>query len=82
MAVPESAIPGVLFDQIVRGLRQQTAATITSALVMASGRQHSIEQVLEIMRDVQFALHPEPSHGVYMDWLKTKDARLKKVHGA
>jgi hypothetical protein len=82
MAVTESPIPSVLLDQIARALRRQTTATITGAVVAASGKSHSIEQVLEIMRDVHYALYPDPNAGPYIEWAKTKDARLKKVHGA
>jgi hypothetical protein len=62
-------------------MHRQTAATIAAALVSASGKPHSIEQILEIVTDVQFAMNPQPNHGSYQQWAKTKDARLKKVHG-
>jgi hypothetical protein len=75
-------VPGVMLDQIVNAMRQQTTATVAAAIVSASGKPHSIEQFLEIMRDVHHAMHPQPNTGAYIEWAKTKDARLKKVHGA
>jgi hypothetical protein len=61
--------------------RQQVAATLASAIIAASGRPHSIAQALEIVRDIEYALHPLPASGDYEAWAKTKDARLNKVHG-
>jgi hypothetical protein len=61
--------------------RQQVAATLASGIIAASDRAHSIEQALEIMHDIYHAMYPEPSSTAYKEWAKTKDARLKKVHG-
>ncbi len=61
--------------------KAQTAATLAAAIITASGEPHSIEQALEIAHDIQFAMYPAPNSGVYKEWLKTKDARLKKIHG-
>lgn len=80
MAIPPSPIPQVELSQFMHALQRQTAATITAAIVTASGRAHSIQQVLDLMRDVQHAMNPQPSSGAYKEWLKTKDATLKKVH--
>jgi hypothetical protein len=75
-------VPGVLLDQIVHAMHRQTTATIAAALVSASGKPHSIEQILAIVTDVHHAMFPQPNTGAYIEWAKTKDARLKKVHGA
>jgi hypothetical protein len=61
--------------------RQQVAATLASGIIAASDRAHSIEQALEIMHDIYHAMYPERGSTAYKEWEKTKDARLKKVHG-
>jgi hypothetical protein len=84
MAVPESPIPTTVitqFAQLTAATRQQNAVTLAAAIITASGRPHSIEQALEIQRDIYFALYGDRSTGAYQEWEKTKDARLKKVHG-
>jgi hypothetical protein len=63
-------------------LRRQNATTLAAAIISASGRPHSIEQALEIVTDIQFALNPNPRAGAYQEWAKTKDERLSKVHGS
>jgi len=66
--------------QLTEAAKWQSVATLASAIVTASGRAHSIEQVLEIAHDIHFAMFPAPNLGAYKEWAKTKDARLKKVH--
>jgi hypothetical protein len=86
MAFPESpprpAIsPGALaLAQFTEATKWQTAATLASAIVTASGRPYSIEQALEIVHDIHSAMNPGRNFGPYKEWEKTKDARLKKVH--
>jgi hypothetical protein len=70
------------FAQFIETTKAQTAATLAAAVISASGRPWSIEQALDIKRDIQAALYPAPNHGWYKEWEKTKDARLRKVHGA
>jgi hypothetical protein len=67
--------------QMTEATKAQTVATITASIVAASGRPHSIQQVLDISRDVHFAMYPAPNFGAYIEWAKTKDAKLAKVHG-
>lgn len=81
MANPPSPIPQFDLNRLAHALQRQTEATITAAIVAASGRAHSIQQVLDIMRDVHHAMNPQPNSGAYMEWLKTKDAALNKVQG-
>ena len=63
--------------QLVEATRAQTAAILAAAIVTAANRPHSIEQVLEIQRDIYFALYPSTGSGAYQEWAKTKDERLK-----
>jgi len=88
MAVPESPIPpttltqwSISLAQLTEATKQQAVATLASAIIAASGRPHSIQQALDIARDIQFAMYPAPQYGHYQEWEKTKDAKLKKVHG-
>jgi hypothetical protein len=67
--------------QLFKLLRRQNATILAAAIISASGRPHSIEQALEIVRDIQFATNPNPGSGAYQEWAKTKDERLSKVHG-
>jgi hypothetical protein len=86
MAIPESPIPPGQFSslatQLIDAMRQQTVATLTAAIMSASKQPYSIEQMLELRRDIHFAIFPTPSHGAYQQWAETKDDRLKKVHVA
>jgi hypothetical protein len=54
---------------------------MAAAIITAAGKRYSIEQALEILRDVQRALYPTPTSGAYQEWAKTSEERLKKVHG-
>jgi hypothetical protein len=81
MAVPPSPIPPVELAQLLTANRQQVTATIASAIMISSSHQYSIQQALEIMHDIYYAVYPAPNSGAYIEWQKTKDARLSKVHG-
>jgi hypothetical protein len=88
MSVTESPVPPQFLSQFVGGLghlitaaQWQASITLASAIVTASGRPHSIEQALDIAKDIHFETHPTPGSAVYLEWSKTKDAKLKKVHG-
>lgn len=66
--------------QMVEAVKWQTAATLASAIISASGRPYSINEALEILQDVRFALYPEHNSSAYKEWEKSKDVRLKKVY--
>jgi hypothetical protein len=74
-----AAISGSL-EKLAEATKQQTVATLAAAIITASGKPWSIEQVLEVEHDIDFSIHPAPNYGTYKEWLKTKDARQKKVH--
>ena len=67
--------------QFTDATKWQTACTLASAIITASGRPHSIQQALDITRDIHFAMFPVHNLGAYRDWEKTKHERLNKVHG-
>lgn len=87
MATPDSSLPPaagltpatLMLARLTDALKWQTAATVASAIITASGRPYSIAEALEIVNDVRFALNPEPNFAPYQEWEKTKDARLTKI---
>jgi hypothetical protein len=89
IAIPESPIPPAALMQLQQdmlhireALKAQAAATLAASIVTASGRPHSIQQALDIARDIQMAMYPSPQSGFYQEWAKTKEEKLNKVHGA
>jgi hypothetical protein len=80
MATLESPIPPQVFAQLTEATKLQAGVTLAAAIITASGRPCSIEEALAIANDVFFAMYPAPNLGIYQEWVKTKDARLKKVH--
>jgi hypothetical protein len=67
--------------QLTEATRQQAIATLISAIVISADRPHSIQEVLDIARDINFAINPAPNFGVYKEWEKTKDTALKTMRG-
>jgi len=76
----ESPFPPVDVAALTESTRTQVAATLASGIIAASGRPHSIQEALNIVRDIQFALYPAHGQGRYIEWEKTKDQRLNKIH--
>jgi hypothetical protein len=68
--------------QLTEATRAQITATLASSIITASGRPHSIQQAMDIARDIQMAMYPAPQIGFYQEWAKTKAERLNKIHGA
>lgn len=58
--------------------KAQVAATLASALIIASGRPHSIAEALELAKDIRYSMYPANGSGHYEDWKKKFDP--KKVH--
>jgi hypothetical protein len=70
-----------IMSQQTEATRWQSASILASAVIAASGRQHSVQQALDIARDFHFALFPVSNSAAYIEWAKTKHERLNKVHG-
>jgi hypothetical protein len=64
-------------QQLLSATRQQTVAILAAAIVTAANRPHSIQEVLDLQRDIHFAMFPSSGSGAYQEWAKTKDERLK-----
>jgi hypothetical protein len=59
-------------ERVIKATRKSAAATITAALINVTGKVHSVDQAIELLRDVEFSLYPHPNLGVYQAWLKNK----------
>jgi hypothetical protein len=59
--------------RLANATEQAAAATIVAALITAAGRPHSVDEALDLLRDVRFSLNPTPNIGSYQQWVKTKD---------
>jgi hypothetical protein len=80
--MPEAPmLPPTAISDITRQMAQLSQATLAAAIITASGRPHSIQQAFDLMRDIQFAMHPQPGSGAYSEWKRTSGAALNKVHG-
>jgi len=66
--------------KLAEATKWQSAAALASSIIIASGRPHSIQQALDIARDIQFAMFPVHNDPTYKEWEKTKHARLNKIH--
>jgi hypothetical protein len=87
MGIPASPITGpqvadikIVLEGLVRATRESAVATITAAIINARGKPTSIEEVMEINRNVNFALHPDPRLPGYKEWNSTKAEALAKVY--
>ncbi len=67
---------------LIMANRQQVTSTLASAIMISSGRRYSIQQALELINDIHYAIYPRPRSSDYAEWAKTKDERLNKVYGA
>ena len=83
MAVSPSALPpaAAAVWQLTEATKWQSASTLASSIIIASGCPHSIQQALDIARDIHFAMFPLYNDAAYKEWEKSKLARLNKVHG-
>jgi hypothetical protein len=87
MHMADAAIPAYAFTEINKNLMQltnatkaQNVATLAASLIAASGRPHSIQEAMDLCRNIDFAMHPAPGSGAYIEWAKTKDQTLNKAH--
>jgi hypothetical protein len=56
----------------VAALRESAAATLTAAIVSASGRPHSISEAVRVMRDVEATLNASRGDARYKEWLEER----------
>jgi hypothetical protein len=66
--------------QLTEVTKWQSVNALASAIIIASGRPHSVQEALDIARDIHFAMFPVHNLAAYKDWEKIKHERLNKVH--
>jgi hypothetical protein len=67
-------------QKLMVSLRGLNTSILAAALVSAAKRPYSIAEILELRRDVDNALVAKPNDRAYVEWAKTKKARLNRVH--
>ena len=64
--------------QLTYRMERLEIATLAAALIVAAGRPHSVQETLNLVRDLEFAARPNPGSGTYQQWKQTSD--LNKAH--
>jgi hypothetical protein len=87
MALPETPLPPQFLSDVIANLhklvnatQQSAIATLAAAVISARGKPVSIAEVLEISRDLQYAMFPVRELGIYKEWEKTKAERVAQIH--
>ncbi len=62
-------------DKMILATRQSAAAQIAGAMIISSGRPHSLEEAARIYTDVLFTLFPQQGQDKYEEWFKESRAR-------
>jgi len=77
--IPSSV--NIALANLVNATRDVHISNLAAAMITASPRAYSIKEVLELHRDLHFALYPSTNSGSYKEWEKTKDETLTKYRG-
>jgi len=67
-------------NQIILATHKSGAAALAGGIIAASGRPWTISEAMNLLTDINFAMHPAPGDSHYESWKPTRDERLKKVH--
>jgi len=67
-------------NQIIAAVRSSAASSLAGGMIAASCRGWSVSEAMNLLTDVNFAMHPTPGDGHYEAWKATRDARINKVH--
>ena len=62
----------------VRELRISSCATLAGAMIIASGRPHSVAEAVALCNDLRMAMKQPDTTQKYLEWQKT--ASTKVVH--
>jgi hypothetical protein len=62
-------------DKLILATRQSAAAQIAGAMIIASGRQHSLDEATRVYTDVLFTLFPQQGQDRYEEWLRDSQGR-------
>ncbi|MEO8927279.1 MAG: hypothetical protein ABI306_08960 [Caulobacteraceae bacterium] len=71
---------GASLQKLLTSAKSIRASVLTAAIVAAAGRPYSIGEVLDVLRDVDYATNPHSKKPEYAAWLKNKDETLAKIH--
>jgi len=74
------AVAQIVAQHLLEAVRGNMTATLAAALIITSGRTHSVQEALDLQRDFQNALYPASNHGHYKEWAKTSAERITRVH--
>ena len=88
MAIPPSPIPPEVLYQIsgqleklVEAQRGTEVATLTGAIIAAMGRPVSLDEVMQIRRDVAFTLYSTlHTTNVYKEWKEKRKGESSTVY--
>jgi hypothetical protein len=67
-------------DALIMHQKRAETAALTAALLDKRRKALSINELLDIARDIEFARYPQPHNPAYQAWEKIKDERLNLVH--
>ena len=67
-------------DHLLNLQRRAETATLTAALLGSRRKSLSINELLNISRDIHYARYPQPNNPDYQEWEKTKDERLGLIY--
>jgi len=69
-----------VLNQLLTATKTSAAASLAAGMIAASGRPHSVQEALELVHSIKFALYPTPNNDAYKQWAKEKALHLVKVH--
>ncbi len=65
-SVPAASLPDI--ERLIIATERSAAVTLAAALITASGRSHSVDEAVELSRDIEHSLFPRPSTRPYQAW--------------
>jgi hypothetical protein len=80
LSTPIPPMTGVDLAQLINATQNAAAATLAAALITAAGRPHSVDEAINLLRDIQYSLHPGnfANTGPYQAWQQSK--QTDKAH--
>jgi hypothetical protein len=80
VSTPIPPMTGVDLAKLINATQHAAAATLTAALITAAGRPHSVDEAMNLHRDVMYSLYPANfmNSAEYQTWQQHKQTR--KVH--
>lgn len=67
-------------NQLIMMQRRTEAATLAAALLSTRRKSLSIAEMLDVVRDIDFARNPAPNNPQYQEWELTKAERLSRIY--